>query len=297
MATFSSKTFNSALYQSFRPGYSTGFFNMIYNYHAKNNGQFTTAADVGTGVFDAINMILHNVLLASPNFNTVSTASAGTGQVASVLAEKFANVHGIDPSSKMLEAAVQKPNIFYHVSKAEDLSMLSSGSVDLLTVAQALHWFNHPTFFSEVKRVLKPSGTFAAIGYNFTILKDYPRATKRIFALGDEPDQLGTFWEPGRLIVEKNYKSIDVPLADVERYYFPDEKSALPEMMASHVTMGHFRQYIKTWSSYKNYLDKYPERPDIVDQTIDAILKEENLSESSEVDITWPGVIILGRNA
>lgn len=49
MATFSSKTFNSALYQSFRPGYNSNFFKMLYNYHAKHNGQFESAVDVGTG--------------------------------------------------------------------------------------------------------------------------------------------------------------------------------------------------------------------------------------------------------
>ncbi|KAG0278478.1 hypothetical protein BGZ95_003895 [Linnemannia exigua] len=282
MATFSSKSFNSALYQSFRPGYNKNFFKMVYNYHAKHNGQFDTAVDVGTG----------------------------TGQVAVALAEKFQQVHGIDASATMLSNAIQKPNVTYHVAKGEDLGVLASSSVDVLTVAQAMHWFHHPTFFSEVKRVLKPRGTFAAVGYSFVIFEDHPRATKRIYDLGDQPDQLGTMWDNGRLILDNLYKSIDVPLQNVERHYFPDSiksqmraidaavagEESLPPVMTGRVTMKHFRNYIKTWSSYKNYCEKYPSRPDIVDVTIDTILQEENLKDEDEVNITWPTVVILGEN-
>ncbi|KAG0044768.1 hypothetical protein BGZ83_009959 [Gryganskiella cystojenkinii] len=268
MATFSSKTFNSALYQSFRPGYNSNFFKMVYNYHAQHNGVFDTAADVGTG----------------------------TGQVASVLAEKFKHVHGVDASATMLASAVQKPNIAYHCSKGEDLSAIPSSSVDVLTVAQAMHWFDHPKFFSEVKRVLKPRGTFAAVGYSFVIFEDHPKATKRIYDLGDQPDQLGTCWDHGRLILDNLYKSIDVPMKNVERHYFPSHPQGWSPVMTGRVTMTHFRNYVKTWSSYKNYSEKYPERPDIVDQTIDAIMEEEGLKDEDEVNITWPTVVILGEN-
>ncbi|KAG0207283.1 hypothetical protein BGX28_001440 [Mortierella sp. GBA30] len=268
MATFSSKTFNSARYQSFRPGYNNNFFKMIYNYHGKHNGQFDVAVDVGTG----------------------------TGQVASVLAEKFKHVHGVDASATMLASAVQKPNISYHVTKGEDLSVLPNSSVDVLTVAQALHWFDHPKFFSEVKRVLKPHGTFAAVGYSFVTFEKYPRASKRIYDLGDQPDQLGTYWDQGRLILDNLYKCIDVPMQNVERHYFPHHAQGLAPVMTDRVTMNHFRNYIKTWSSYKNYCEKHPERPDIVDQTIDAIMEEENLKDDDEIDITWPTVVIFAEN-
>ncbi|CAO3563304.1 unnamed protein product [Mortierella alpina] len=268
MATFSSKTFNSALYQSFRPGYNSNFFRMLYNYHAKHNGQFEFAVDVGTG----------------------------TGQVASVLAEKFKHVHGVDPSATMLASAVQKPNISYHVARGEDLNAIADSSVDVLTVAQALHWFDHPKFFSEVKRVLKPHGTFAAVGYSFVIFEKYPRATKRIYDLGDQPDQLSTHWDHGRLILDNLYKSIDVPMQNVERHYFPNHPQDLAPVMTGKVTMKHFRNYIKTWSAYKNYCEKHPGRPDIVDQTIDTIMEEENLKDDDEVDITWPTVVIFGEN-
>ncbi|KAF9437034.1 hypothetical protein BGZ76_002197 [Entomortierella beljakovae] len=266
MATFSSKTFNSALYQSFRPGYNANFFKMVYNYHAKSNGQFDTAVDVGTG----------------------------TGQVASVLAEKFKQVHGVDASATMLAAAIQKPNITYHTSKGEDLSAIPSQSVDLLTVAQAIHWFDCPKFFSEVKRVLKPQGTFAAVGYTFVEFDKYPRASQRIKDLGNEPELLGTYWEPGRLVLDNLYKCISVPMGNVERYYAPNNE--LPALLSDRVTMEHVRSYIKTWSSYKRYCDAHPDRPDIVDLTIDAIMKEEGFVDDDQVDLSFPTVLILAKN-
>ncbi|KAF9094082.1 hypothetical protein BGX27_001516 [Mortierella sp. AM989] len=266
MATFSNKSFNSALYQSFRPGYNANFFKMLYNYHARKHGEFDTAVDVGTG----------------------------TGQVASVLAEKFKHVHGVDPSTTMLASAIQKPNITYHASKGEDLSAIPSASVDLLTVAQAMHWFDSPTFFTEVKRVLKPNGTFAAVGYTFVEFEKYPRASKRIKELGNEPELLGTYWEPGRLILDNMYKCIAVPMKNVERYYLPNEE--LPALISEKVTMKHFRSYIKTWSAYKNYCDKHADQADIVDKTIDAIMEEENLKDEDVVDIVFPTVLILGEN-
>ncbi|KAK3829129.1 MAG: S-adenosyl-L-methionine-dependent methyltransferase [Benniella sp.] len=268
MATFSSKTFNSVLYQSFRPGYNANFYKILYNYHARNQGQFNTAVDVGTG----------------------------TGQVASVLAEKFNHVHGVDASETMLASAVQKPNITYHVSVGENLSKIPSSSVDVLTVAQALHWFDHPKFFSEVKRVLKPHGTFAAVGYSFVIIEDYPRASERIRDMGNEPEQLGTLWDHGRLILDNLYKSIEVPMKNVERHYYPSGSEEHPPLMSETVTMKHMRNYLKTWSAYKTYCERYPDRRDIVDETIDAIKDENNLAEEQQVRITWPTVLILAAN-
>jgi hypothetical protein len=67
MATFSSENFNSALYQSFRPGYNANFYNMVYNYHSKNGGQFITAVDIGTGkpLCRAQTQVCYSVLIPS----------------------------------------------------------------------------------------------------------------------------------------------------------------------------------------------------------------------------------------
>ncbi|KAG0223696.1 S-adenosyl-L-methionine-dependent methyltransferase [Mortierella sp. GBAus27b] len=268
MATFSNETFNSARYQSFRPGYNANFFNMVYNYHAKNGGQFITAVDVGTG----------------------------TGQVATVLAEKFEHVYGTDASATMLASAVQKPNITYRVGKGEELSWIPDSSVDVVTVAEALHWFDHPKFFAEVKRILKPNGTFATVSYALLQLSDYPRASKRIADLYGEPDQLGTCWEYGRLIVDNMLKCVYVPLKNVERHYFPNHPDGLPPLMGETVSIGHLRNNLKTWSGYKTYCERHPDGEDLIDKTIEDIKREDNLSEEQLVTIHWPTVLILAEN-
>lgn len=66
----------------------------------------------------------------------------------------------------MLSNAVQKSNIHYQVASAEQLPFTDS-SVDLITSGEALHWFDHSKFFEEAKRILKPRGTLAIIGYTF----------------------------------------------------------------------------------------------------------------------------------
>src|SRR3954468_19881417 len=83
----------------------------------------------------------------------------GNGQAASQLAEVFKDVIATDPSEKQLANAPCKRNIEYRVGR--ETTLLPNQSVSLVTVAQALHWFDHPRFYNEVKRVLKPKGVIA----------------------------------------------------------------------------------------------------------------------------------------
>jgi len=85
------------------------------------------------------------------------------------LSKKFHKVIGCDPSEKML-SAVQIPEpkngkfpIEYKVASAEDLPFIQSNSIDMVTSAQAAHWFNHAKSFPEIARILKPGGTMAFI--------------------------------------------------------------------------------------------------------------------------------------
>ena len=79
----------------------------------------------------------------------------GNGQVAAVLASHFKEVYATDLSTRQLENAIQRPNIHYSASRAETPDF-ADGSFDLVTVGQAMHWFDHTAFNAEVNRVLKP---------------------------------------------------------------------------------------------------------------------------------------------
>jgi ubiquinone/menaquinone biosynthesis C-methylase UbiE len=102
----------------------------------------------------------------------------------------------------MLEAAVQKPNIDYQVCSAEKLPF-EDKSIDVITSAQAFHWFKHDEFFKEAKRILKPNGTIAILGYAFARIKDSPKASLLLEELGTKT--LEHYWgkekDPGYMIL------------------------------------------------------------------------------------------------
>ena len=76
--------------------------------------------------------------------NYVWDCGTGNGQAAIELAKSFEHVVATDPSEKQILAAVKHPRIVYEVSSAENFE--SKNSFDLITVAQAFHWFNHARF-------------------------------------------------------------------------------------------------------------------------------------------------------
>src|SRR5688572_9865875 len=109
---------HSKLYAAFRPTYPAALYDSIFS-HLKNK---TTAWDCGTG----------------------------NGQVAGYLSEHFATVCATDISKPQLDHAVRAPNIFYTLSPAERTEFPDQ-HFDLITVAQAIHWFDRELFYKEVK--------------------------------------------------------------------------------------------------------------------------------------------------
>jgi ubiquinone/menaquinone biosynthesis C-methylase UbiE len=65
-----------------------------------------------------------------------------------------------DASAEQIASATRCDNVEYRVAPAEQTG-LPDASIDLVTVAQALHWFDRERFFAEVKRVLRPGGVLA----------------------------------------------------------------------------------------------------------------------------------------
>src|SRR5262249_42826515 len=90
--------------------------------------------------------------------------AAGSGQATLDLALRFERIIATDASAEQIAAAPRRGNVEYRVALAEE-SGLENESIGLLTVAQALHWFNHERFFAEARRVLKPDGILAAWVY------------------------------------------------------------------------------------------------------------------------------------
>ncbi len=170
---------------------------------------------------------------------TAWDCATGNGQAARALAEYFEQVVATDASAEQIESASGLPeNVELRVAPAES-SGIADGSVDLVTVAQALHWFDFDKFYSEIRRVLAPGGIVAVWSYELT------RISAEIDVLIDEfyRGEIEPFWPPERGYVESGYRTIPFPFAELED---------VPEFsMSVGWTVENLLNYLRTWSAVR----------------------------------------------
>lgn len=137
--------------------------------------------------------------------------ATGNGQAAVALSNHFEDVVATDASEKQISNAAPCEKVCYRVA-TEDDGGLDNGSVDLITVAQALHWFDVDAFAQEADRVLRPGGVLAAWTYNFlNISREIDSCINDFYR-----NVLGTFWPPERNMVENGYRDISLPFKQIE---------------------------------------------------------------------------------
>ncbi len=171
----------------------------------------------------------------------------GNGQAAIVLSNYFEKVYATDPSAEQLKNATQKNNIEYRIASAES-STLSDNSIDLITVAQALHWFDFDKFYAEVRRVAKPGALLAVWSYEKCMIDD---ETDKVF-LHFYNGILGNYWAPERKYVEQAYSTIPFPFSEVkEKVFYMKKKWNLQDFMG----------YLSTWSAVQKYIKKNGSNP------------------------------------
>lgn len=130
--------------------------------------------------------------------------ATGNGQAAKSLVAYFDRVVATDASAEQIASALQD-GIEFRVAPAE-ASGLEDGSVDLVTVAQALHWFDIDAFKAEAGRVLRPGGVLAAWCYGTCRLDgDCERIVHDYYQF------LDPWWPPERVLIERGYRDIDLP--------------------------------------------------------------------------------------
>jgi ubiquinone/menaquinone biosynthesis C-methylase UbiE len=171
----------------------------------------------------------------------------GNGQVAGALAKFFKEVQATDISQQQLDNAIRQPNIHYSVQTAEKTNF-PDNNFDLITVAQAIHWFNFEAFNKEVARVLKPDGIIAVIGYS--LFKSNPETDEVILKFYH--DIVGPFWDEERKYLDEKYKTIPFPFKELESPVFEQEYEW---------TFNHVMGYLKTWSAVKHYEKANGENP------------------------------------
>jgi len=197
--------------------------------------------------------------------------ATGNGQVAIALAEVFDKVIATDASVNQISHAVPHPKVIYKVSTAEN-SGVPDGVADLITVGQALHWFDSAKFFSEVKRVATPGCFFAAWGYTIHHVND--EVNKVVYDY--YKNIVGPYWPKERADVDNHYQNIRIPLRLVETPTF---------IMKSKVNMDELLGYLHTWSSTQAYMKDKGQNP--LDLIEGDLLKAWGNPEE-EKKVVWP---------
>jgi SAM-dependent methyltransferase len=164
----------------------------------------------------------------------------GNGQAAAALATHFDRVFATDPSAEQITNAEPHPKVGYAVAPAEACPLADS-TADLVTVAQAIHWFDFDRFYSEVRRVLRPGGVLAVWGYAF----------HRVNAAVDaalaklEGEFVGPHWPPERAYPEARYTTLPFPFAEIPAPQF---------VMTANWTLADTLGYLNTWSATKRFV-------------------------------------------
>ena len=166
--------------------------------------------------------------------------AAGTGQATLPLASRFETVVATDISISMLEQAPRHPRVDYRGVPAQ-ASGLPTASVDLVTVAQALHWLDTDLFYEEAARVLIRGGVLAVWSYATPYL-DSATLQRELSRFCGEV--VGPYWPAGRRHVEAGYRTLRFPFPELDPPAF-----AMEEQWRLARLIG----YIGTWSATQRF--------------------------------------------
>ncbi len=202
--------------------------------------------------------------------NNVWDCATGNGQAAYQLAQHFDTVYASDISLPQLQHGIAKDNIHYLQAHAEK-SPFKNQQFDLITVAQALHWFDIPAFFQEAKRVLLPSGCIAVWCYE--LCECSPAVDEIVQHYYDTI--IHQDWPPERHYIEQAYQNIAFPFEEI-----------IPTPFAMEVTWT-FKQYLaylNTWSGTQRYLKRTGNNPlTLIEKSL-----QQAWPQTEQQQIRWP---------
>jgi len=205
--------------------------------------------------------------------------ATGNGQAATSLAKHFKRVIATDGSAQQVQQAQPADNIEYRQMTAETKA-LEEGSCDLITVAQALHWFDRDAFFANVKACLKPQGALAVWCYGVhTINAPVDAVFGKLYE-----DILGEYWPPERRLVENQYQDIKFPFKSVTEHAF---------VMTRDWNLQQLCGYFTSWSALQRYKNK--NHIDPLDFITDDLQTAWGKNPAQTLKVTWPLSLRLAR--
>jgi ubiquinone/menaquinone biosynthesis C-methylase UbiE len=213
-------------------------------------------------------------------FDLAWDVGTGNGQTAVELSKVFKHVVGTDISENQLSHAVERPNIIYKKESAEH-SSLENSSVDLITIAQAIHWFDFDHFYKEVKRVARPGAVIAAFSYSMFRAEDttIDNIIQQFYI------DSGPYWDPERKYIDAQYKTIPFPFAEIKAPVFYITYEWNIEQVIG---------YMRTWSANQHYRKNHG--VDLVSDDFKNFL-QQNWPGEEKVSLNFPVYMRIGKVA
>ena len=219
--------------------------------------------------------VIHEILKHTPEHSFAWDCGAGSGQCTPLLVPYCEQNVATDLSESQLQSAPYFENVSYQIQIAEQ-TIFANQSFDLISVAQAIHWFDFEKFYAEVRRTLKLNGLLAVVGYGLLEIQDQ-QVNTMIQALYYE--KLAGCWDAERRYIDEAYQTIP----------FDFDEITVPKFsMTYQWTAAQLLKYLSTWSAIKNYQDQYAEHA-LLD------LAEYLQDLEQEFEITFPVFLRLGR--
>jgi SAM-dependent methyltransferase len=215
----------------------------------------------------------------TPDFDRAWDCGTGSGQAAVALAERFGSVEATDVSPEQIANALPHDRVVYSVQSAE-ATTFPNASFSVVTVAQALHWFDFSRFWPEVHRVLRPGGLFAAWTYT------WPHVTEEIDQIINTKllSVIESFWMPQNRLAWDGYSTISFPFRELAPPAF---------IMSLSWNLKQFVTYLSTWSATRRCIDTKGRG---FFEELSAALENEWGEPSAEREIRMEFVCRLGRH-
>lgn len=208
----------------------------------------------------------------TPQKNLAWDCATGNGQAAIGLCKYFRNVIASDASKNQIQHGFQRENIDYKIFPAENAN-LDNDSVDLVTVSQALHWFDFEQFYINVKRVGKKNGIIAVWSYDMHKINH--QIDNISSQLNVDGEILGNYWAKEAKYVKEKYKTIPFPFKEIS---VPAFKTTL------YWNLLQLWNYMQTWSSVKKYYSENKQDPlDLVKSELKSLWGDE----LNKKEVTW----------
>lgn len=248
-------------FAKFRPSFSKEVYETIFDFYKEGSCSFELAVDVG----------------------------CGCGLTTVPLASRFDRVIGVDVSAEQIaQAPAHVPRLTFRVGAGEDLSFVADDSVDLVTVAQAMHWMDVDKLYGEAERCLKPGGSFVSYGMGMAVFDN-----KKAQAVFDNfyHGLLRSYWTGRPTLAWNHYRDFSLP--------FPGWRRNDSLKMETAWSVDHVIGYLSSLSSWNAYLQDYPDSR-ALDEVRERLMQVYGCSSGEAetehpVKIQWPVFMLMGH--